>query len=95
MKKIIIDCVDFCKALGDPIRQRILEMLLEKEMSVNDIVEEFDVSQPTISHHLNLLFQTDLVKREKHGKQIIYSINHERVVSCCGQLNTKFETKEE
>ena len=95
MKKIIIDSVDFCKALSDPIRQRILEMLLEKEMSVNDIVEKFDVSQPTISHHLNLLFQTDLVKREKHGKQIIYSINHERVVSCCGQLYTKFKTKEE
>ena len=44
-----IDCVEFCKALADDTRQRILEMLLEREMCVRDIVDAFTMSQPTIS----------------------------------------------
>ena len=50
--KIEIDCVDFCKALADPTRQKILEILLQGEKTVSEIVEEFKLSQPTISHHL-------------------------------------------
>ena len=53
--KITIDCVEFCKALADDTRQQILVMLLEDEMCVSDIVEAFDMSQPTISHHLSVL----------------------------------------
>ena len=43
-----IDCVEFCKALADDARQRILEMLLEGEMPAGDIVAAFAMSQPTI-----------------------------------------------
>ena len=89
-----IDCVEFCKALADDTRQRILEMLLEREMCVGDIVDAFDMSQPTISHHLNVLRQFGLVTGRKEGKQVFYAINRDNVVECCGRLIAKFEAEE-
>lgn len=89
-----IDCVEFCKALADDTRQRILEMLLECEMCVSDIVEAFDMTQPTISHHLGILRQFDLVTTRREGKQVYYSVNHDNVVACCGMLMAKFEAQE-
>ncbi|MBC7250607.1 MAG: winged helix-turn-helix transcriptional regulator [Anaerolineae bacterium] len=90
----MIDCVEFCKALADDTRQRILQMLLEKEMSVSDIVAAFDVSQPTISHHLGILKQFGLLSSRKVGKQVFYTTNRDRVVECCGQLIAKFDAEE-
>ncbi len=88
------DCVEFCKALADDTRQRILVMLLEGEMCVGDIVDAFDMSQPTISHHLNVLKQFGLVSSRKAGKQMFYAINRDNVVECCGRLMVKFSTQE-
>jgi ArsR family transcriptional regulator len=89
-----IDCVAFCKALSDDTRQRILEMLLQGEMCVSDIVNAFDISQPTISHHLSVLKQFRLVTSRKEGKLVLYAINHDNVVECCGQLMAKFDAEE-
>jgi ArsR family transcriptional regulator len=89
-----LNTVEFCKALADETRQQILVMLLEKERCVSDIVEAFDMSQPTISHHLNVLKQMDLVIGRKEGKQVYYSTNHEKVISCCGMLVTKLEAED-
>jgi len=89
-----IDCVEFCKALADDTRQQILKMLLEGEMSVGEIVEAFSVSQPTISHHLNVLRQVGLVISRKEGKQVFYATNRDNVVQCCGMLIAKFEAQE-
>ena len=89
-----IDCVEFCKALADDTRQRILEMLMEGEKCVSDIVDAFSMSQPTISHHLGILKQFRLVTSRKEGKQVFYAINHDNVVECCGQLIAKFEAQE-
>ena len=91
---IEIDCVTFCKALADDTRQRILTILLEEEKCVGDIVAEFEMSQPTISHHLSILKQFNLVTSRKEGKQVFYAINQENVVECCGQLIAKFEAEE-
>jgi DNA-binding transcriptional ArsR family regulator len=88
------DCVEFCKALADDTRQKILEMLLEGERCVGDIAEAFDVSQPTISHHLNVLRQFGLVTNRKEGKQVYYAINRGNVVECCGRLMAKFDAEE-
>jgi ArsR family transcriptional regulator len=85
------DCVEFCRALADDTRQKILVMLLEEELCVGDIVEAFHMSQPTISHHLGVLKQFNLVTSRKEGKQVFYTINHNNVVECCGQLMAKFE----
>ncbi|MBU0492135.1 MAG: metalloregulator ArsR/SmtB family transcription factor [Chloroflexi bacterium] len=89
-----IDCVEFCKALSDDTRQRILQMLLEGEMCVSDIVAAFAMSQPTISHHLGVLRQFNLVTSRKEGQQVFYTINRENVMECCGQLMAKFDADE-
>lgn len=89
-----IDCVEFCKALADDTRQQILVMLVEKEMCVGDIVEAFDLSQPSISHHLSVLKQFRLVTSRKEGQQVFYSIDRSNVVECCGQLMAKFDAEE-
>ena len=90
----MIDCVEFCKTMADDTRQRILEMLLEEEMCVSDIVDAFDMSQPTISHHLNVLKRFGLVTSCKEGKQVFYAINRDNVVECCGRLTAKFNVQE-
>lgn len=85
------DMTAFCKALGDETRQRILEILQTKgEKCVSDLVEAFNVSQPTISHHLHFLKQANLVNSRREGKQIYYSVNQDNITGCCGMLFTKF-----
>lgn len=84
-------CVDFCKALSDETRQRILQVLQEKgEVCVSDLVGMVNVSQPTISHHLMLLKNARLVNSRREGKQIFYSIDRANVLTCCGMLFAKF-----
>jgi ArsR family transcriptional regulator len=87
---IEVDCVAFCKALGDETRQAILQMLLEGERCVGDLTECFSMSQPTISHHLNILKSLGLVTSRKDGKHIYYGINRDSVSECCGMLVAKF-----
>jgi ArsR family transcriptional regulator len=85
------DMVAFCKALGDETRQRILEILQAKgEKCVSDLVDLFNVSQPTISHDLNFLKQANLVTSRREGKQIYYRANQDNIIECCGMLFTKF-----
>lgn len=63
------------KALNDKTRRDILELLREKDMSAGEIVERFAISGPSISHHLDLLKQADLVRTTKNGQYIYYSLN--------------------
>jgi ArsR family transcriptional regulator, arsenate/arsenite/antimonite-responsive transcriptional repressor len=91
---VTIDCVEFCKALADDTRQKILVMLLDGEKCVSDIVTAFNTSQPTISHHLSILKQYKLVTSRKEGKLMFYDIDRENVVECCGVLMAKFDIEE-
>ena len=89
------DMIAFCKALGDETRQRILEILQEEgDKCVSDLVDMFNVSQPTISHHLHFLKQANLVTSRREGKQIYYSANQSNITECCGILFTKFAPTE-
>ena len=63
------------KALNDQTRREILEMLRKKDMTAGDIADRFDISKPSISHHLDLLKQAGLVEASKNGQFIYYSIN--------------------
>lgn len=63
------------KALSDPTRRQIIELLRLQDMSAGDIASHFNMTKPSISHHLNMLKQADLVLAEKQGQNIIYSIN--------------------
>jgi len=87
----VINCVSFCKALGDETRQQLLETLLARgETCVGDLVKTFHLSQPTISHHLTLLKNANLVTRRKKGKQVFYAIDEETMTQCCNGLISKF-----
>lgn len=63
------------KALNDPTRREILQLLQQKDLTAGEIVEQFDISGPSISHHLDLLKQANLVTAEKNGQFIYYSLN--------------------
>lgn len=63
------------KALNDQTRREILELLKEKDMTAGEIAEQFDISKPSISHHLDILKQAELVTSDKQGQYIYYSLN--------------------
>ena len=63
------------KALSDPIRREILEMLKEGRMSAGDIVAKFEVTGASISRHLSVLKEADLIRDRREGKFIYYEIN--------------------
>lgn len=63
------------KALGDPTRRQIIELLREKDLTAGEIADHFSISKPSISHHLDLLRQADVVVSRKEGQFISYSLN--------------------
>lgn len=65
---------DTLSLLGEPIRLSIVVYLLNKKANVSDITNHLDVSQPAVSHHLRLLKAARILKSEKKGKLVYYSI---------------------
>ena len=63
------------KALNDPTRREILELLKKKDLTAGEIADQFNISKPSISHHLDLLKQAGLVQSVKEGQYIYYSLN--------------------
>ncbi|MCQ2412429.1 MAG: metalloregulator ArsR/SmtB family transcription factor [Sphaerochaetaceae bacterium] len=68
---------EICKALGDPNRLRIIKLLTDGQACANDLLEKFQITQPTLSHHMKILSETGLVTSRKEGKCTYYSI------TCC------------
>lgn len=81
-----MDSVTFAKAMADETRQQIMSLLCCRWLAVGDVVAELDVSQPTVSHHLRILREVNLVHTRREGKQIFYTLNQEAVAVCCGNL---------
>jgi len=69
------------KALSDETRRGILHLLERHACSVGEIVGEFDLAQPTISRHLSVLREADLVISRRHGQHVIYHLNPEALAS--------------
>lgn len=63
------------KALGDPTRRKIIELLRKRDMNAGEIADYFSISKPSISHHLDLLKQAGIVLSIKEGQFITYSLN--------------------
>lgn len=63
------------KALSDPIRREILNLLKEGRMSAGDIVDHFEVTGASISRHLSVLKEADLIRDTREGKYIYYELN--------------------
>jgi ArsR family transcriptional regulator len=90
----VFDAVEFAKALADETRQKIMKLCCCEWISVTELVEQLDVTQPTVSHHLAILRDCGLVNVRHDGKQTFYSLNQERMVVCCDQLMVKFAPQE-
>ncbi|MGV6862714.1 MAG: autorepressor SdpR family transcription factor [Putridiphycobacter sp.] len=63
------------KALNDETRRKIIELLKEGDLNAGEIAEKFNISKPSISHHLDILKRADLISSEKKGQFVKYSLN--------------------
>src|SRR5215467_4140343 len=79
------------KALADPQRREILQKLADTaRLNCSDIHALFDISQPTVSHHLKELFYAGLVEREKQGQFCFYHVNSEALSAYLAELRRRF-----
>ncbi len=62
------------KALSDPTRRRVLQLLRQKPMTAGELSEQFPVSKPTMSAHFAVLQEADLIEAEKTGRSIVYRL---------------------
>ena len=86
-----MESVTFAKALADETRQKIMNMLCCNWLCVSDVVDQLgNVSQPTVSHHLAILRDAELVHTRREGKKIFYTLNQDAVAVCCGLLMQNF-----
>lgn len=63
------------QALSDGTRRQILRYLKEQDLTAGEIADKFNISKPSISHHLNILKQADLISDRRSGQNIVYSLN--------------------
>lgn len=75
----IIDLSELFKIFGDSTRVKIINVLINNELCVNDISEKINVSQSAVSHQLRILKQSKLVKFRKDGQTIYYSLADDHV----------------
>lgn len=83
------------KAIADRTRRRILRLLRDQDMAAGEIAAEFDISWPSISHHLKVLRQANLVLVERQGQELIYSLNttvlHDLVAEFLGLVGASLD----
>ena len=78
------------QALSDGTRQQILQLLESKDLNVGEIVSNFNLTQPTISRHLEILRNAELVTRERDGQKMIYSLNGEALSESMQEFFRRF-----
>ena len=78
-KELLFGLSEFYKIFGDPTRLRILDLLLNKPLCVNEISEKIDVSQSAVSHQLKILRLSNLVITDKIGKNVYYKISDDHI----------------
>jgi len=78
-------CALIFQALSDQTRQKILKLLSKRKMCVSEICKNFEITQPSISHHLDILKKAGLVVYHKKGKEVFYQAN----CCCCLPVNCK------
>lgn len=83
-------CATYLKALGDPIRLRIIRGLQAGPMSVSDLTDLLELEMANVSHHLRVLFHADIVTTEREGKFIYYALNAEFLKSSTANRSLDF-----
>lgn len=89
---------EFYQALTSPYRREIIKLLKWKNLSAGEIADHFDISQPSISRHLDVLKRAEIVTAERKANQIIYSLNlsvmDEMYIQLSDLLNIKSDKKQ-
>ena len=80
-KETMGNIAELFKGFADPTRVHILSLLVERELCVTDISEAVDLSQSAISHQLRILKQMHLIKYRREGKNILYSLADDHVLT--------------
>ena len=80
-KETLEQIAELFKGFADPTRVQILSLLVDKEMCVGDIAQSVELSQSAISHQLRLLKQMHLIKYRREGKNILYSLADDHVLT--------------
>ena len=93
MEQVYIDTAKKLKAISDPKRLRIVDMLSCGELCACKILEAFHITQPTLSHDMKVLIEADIVKDRREGKNIYYSLNKECLDSFENTLHEIIERK--
>jgi DNA-binding transcriptional ArsR family regulator len=78
-------CADQLKALSEPIRLRIIDVLRHGEMTVGDIAEFLETELVTVSHHLKILKHADLVEVKREGRFMVYSLRSDLLQKASGR----------
>ena len=94
MDSVYSEYAQLFKALSDPNRLMIVDMLSCGELCACVILEKFQITQPTLSHHMKTLCECKLVKGRKKGKWIYYSLNEDTVQRCRAFLAEVTSTKQ-
>ena len=81
MEQIYQDTAKILKAISDPKRLRIVDMLSCGELCACKILEAFHITQPTLSHDMRVLIEAGIVNDRREGKNIFYSLNQERLTA--------------
>lgn len=81
------------KAISDPNRREILKLLKRRSMSAGELAETFAITKGSLSHHFNILKSADLVRCERRGQRIVYSLNTTVFEDAAAMLLDLFRTQ--
>ena len=95
MSKASVRTQSFFKAISDPTRRRILKLLKKRSMTAGEIAEAFSITMGSLSHHYNVLKAADLVRSERRGQQIVYSLNTTVFEDAAAMLADLFQLERE
>lgn len=93
MEQVYVDTAKMLRAMSDPKRLRIVDMLSRGELCACKILEEFHITQPTLSHDMKVLSEAGIVKQKREGKNIYYSLNNAALAAMHQTLERMFEDK--
>jgi ArsR family transcriptional regulator len=83
----------FFKAISDPSRRKILKILREGSKTAGELAEDFEITKGSLSHHFNILKSADLVRCERRGQQLVYSLNMSVLEDAASMLIDLFGAK--
>ncbi|MGA8513748.1 MAG: metalloregulator ArsR/SmtB family transcription factor [Burkholderiaceae bacterium] len=87
--QVFMAAAELFGVLATPIRLKVLSALCNGELTVSQLLERIDSSQPNLSQHLNVLYRSGILAKRKEGTQVIYRVQSERALAICRSVCTQ------